>query len=186
MFYQLIHWGTSRQKKSVGGRRKSRRILSTQTDSLHSGDGWGNGLTWHYEKPAKSEKPFSRGFASGGRFAKRHRPTKLSNSHALRVTTVFVQRMTELRIVSRRETTRRSFRQIKKVDRKINLQCAYFQLFTSTSNINIFNCTATRRIFCIVPTISGIVSYHGKSCYIPGHQQSVPCTDGHRIFYTSQ
>jgi len=175
-----------KKKKSVGGRRKSPRIPPTQPDSPYSGDGWGNWVTWRYEKPTKSEKPFSCGFASGGRFGKRHRPTKFPNSHALRVMTVFIQRTTELHIASRRETTRRSFRQSTKFNQKINLQCVYFQLFSSTSNMNRFNYTATRRILRIVPTITGILSHHGKSFYIPGYQQSLPYTDGYRIFYISQ
>jgi hypothetical protein len=101
------------------------------------------------------------------RFAKRHRLTQFPNSHALRVTTVFVQGMTELHIVSRRGTTRGSFQQSTNVCQKVNVQCVYYQLLTSTLNTNTFNCSANRRIFRVVPTITGMLSHHGKSFYIP-------------------
>jgi hypothetical protein len=55
------------------------------------------GPTCHYEKTAKFKTAFSRGFGFCGRFAKRHPPIKFPNLHALQVTTVFVQGVTELR-----------------------------------------------------------------------------------------
>jgi hypothetical protein len=90
------------KKNSVGGRRKSPRIPSTQPNTVltaATAEETGSPDTMKNQ----SEKPFSRRFAFGGRFAKRHRASKFSNSHALRVTSVFVQGKTELHIVSRRE-----------------------------------------------------------------------------------
>jgi hypothetical protein len=45
---------------------------------------------------------------------------------------------------------------IRNVGQEIHLQCIHFHSFTFTSNKNRFNCTATRRLFHVVPTITAI------------------------------
>ena len=94
-----------KKKKSVGCRRKSTRLQSTQSDTVPTAATAEETVSPDAMKNQQSLKSLSHAvslLAADSR--KRHRHTKFSNSHALRVTTVFVQGMTELHIVSRRES----------------------------------------------------------------------------------